>query len=573
MFRSLRLILALPIALAILGAARSQEQTPIPTLVAPTLVPREAAADPIEGPPQESAVTDIISSGVFRVGVLYNEPPYSQLTLQGDLRGFDIDLARLIAESWETDLEFIQVTRVNALDQLRDGRVHAVASAFVHYRHLDAQLEFSQSYLLGRQEMMVRADSPFQSPSELTGQPIGYVIGTRSETALSLWSARQGASLNQQYYLNLDRAFAALAGGAIEGLVAEEQDLLRVTADYADRVRTLDEALLREPRAFAFKKRDIALRQLLSHSIQLLAGDGRLQKLYQEYFPQAEQSSDAIMLWAGIGEAISPSHYAGALRHPSRLMIDELRRSGILRVGGISDEGQSPAASRARLDALNRALVHELGRRWAVSVEIVSSSGDEALDLLTSGEVDIVAGLTPDWRLAKSMDFSAPYLLHGDRLMTPANSPIRGFNDLRGRIIGLIIGDEGARDRAQAWADSINASVRFFQTREGDAKLQLIDFNNANAIYADSLLLASHLQANPNALRLTDRWYSRSYIAFGLPYNDLDFRLLVNYTIQELVRDGTLERLSGALIQGDDLPYFEITPGAASFAGINLAGA
>lgn len=573
MLRSLRLILALSVALAIFGAVRSQDHTPIPTLIAPTLVPREAATDPIEGPPQESAVIDIINSGVVRVGVLYNEPPYSQLSRQGDLRGFEIDLMRLIAESWETELKFIQVTRANALDLLRDGRVHAVASAFVHYRHLDDQVEFSQSYILGRQEMMVRADSPYQAPSELTGQPIGYVIGTRSETALSLWSARQGASLNLQFYLNLDRAFAALAGGAIEGLVAERQDLSLVAADYADRVRTLDEAALREPRAFAVRRHDIALRQLLNHSIQLLAEDGRLQKLYQDYFPQAEQSIDAITLWAGIGDAISPSQYAGALRHPSRYMIDELRRSGILRVGGISDEGQSPSASRAQLDALNRALVQELGRRWAMSVEIVSSSGDEALDLLSSGEVDIVAGLTPDWRLATSIDFSAPYLLHGDRLMTPANSPIRGFNDLRGRIIGLIIGDAGARDRAQAWADSINASVRFFQTREGDAKLQLLDFNNANAIYADSLLLASHLQASPNALRLTERWYSRSYIAFGLPYNDLDFRLLVNYTIQELVRDGTLERLSGALILGDELPDFEITPGAASFAGINLTGA
>ena len=169
------------------------------------------------------------------------------------------------------------------------------------------------------------------------------------------------------------------------------------------------------------------------------------------------------------------------------------------------------------------------------------------------------------------MDFSAPYLLHGDRLMAPAHTQIRGFNDLRGRIIGVVIGDEGARDRAQTWADSINASVRFFQTREDGAALNLLEFNNAHAIYADSLLLVAHLQANPNALRLTERWYSRSYYAFGLPYNDLDFRLLVDYTIQELVRDGTLQRLSGALLLSDELPDFEKTPGAAVYAGISLS--
>lgn len=572
MLKSSFFAITLFVAAALLGAATAQAPLPIPTLAVPTLVAYEALADPPADPLPESAVTDIISSGVFRVGVLYNEPPYSQFTLQGDLRGFEIDIVRLIAEAWGSDLEFIQVTRENALDQLNRGRVHAVASAFVHYRYRDEQIAFSQSYMLGRQALMVRADSPVQSLSQLIGQRIGYVIGTRSEYAVGLWSAQHEARLNLQVYLTLDRAFAALAGGAIDGLVAEEQDLLRVTAGYAERVRILDEALLREPRAIAVRRHDVALRNLVSHTIQLLLRDGSLQRLYQEYFPEAELPEAAIALWAGIGDAVGPTQYAGALRQPPRFVLPQLLSAGVLRVGGIVEGEPSASASEAQLKALNLALVHELGLRWSVSLEIVSSSAEDASAMLARGDVDIVAGMKPDWLLATSMDFSAPYLLHGDRLMVGANSQIAGFNDLRGRIIGLVLGDEGARERAQAWADSINASVRFFQTRESGAALQLLEFNNVNAVYADSLLLAAHLQANPNTLRLTDRWYSRSTITFGLPYNDRDFRLLVNYTIQELVRDGTLESLSGALLLSEDLPDFAITPGESQVAGINPAG-
>jgi len=570
--KAFNFLFVLVLAFASISLTGAQQQTPIPTLAVPTLVPVQADEDPPGSLTANSSVPEIIESGAFRVGVLYNEPPYSEFTLQGELRGFDIDLLRLITETWGSDVEFIQVTRENALDRLNRGRVHAVASAFVHYRDLDDQLEFSQTYLLGRQAMMVRADSLFESLTELSSHSVGYVIGTRSEKALSLWSARLDTSLNLKFYLTLDRAFAALTGGEIEGLVAEEQDLLRVASDYADRVRILDEAVLREPRAIAIRRQDISLRRLLSHSIQFLANDGSLLKLYREYFPEAEHSEDVVTLWDSIGETVNPTQYAGPLTYPTQYAVPHLQRSGVLRVGGISDGGQSSSAGQAQLAALNLALVHEFGRRWGVSVEIISSSPDEAIAMLASGEVNIVAGLKPDWRLSTSIDFSAPYLLHGDRLMVPANSQIGGFNDLRGRIIGLILGDEGARDRAQAWADSINASVRFFQTREGGAALHLLEFNNANAIYADSLLLVSHLQASPNALRLTDRWYSRSYFAFGLPYNDLDFRLLVDYTIQEFLRDGSLERLSGPLILSDELPDFEITPGAARFAGISLAG-
>ena len=573
MLKSSVFAITLFVAAALLAAAAAQKPLPIPTLAVPTLVAYEAVDDQTDDLPSESAVTDIINSGVFRVGVLYNEPPYSQFTLQGDLRGFEIDIVRLIAETWGSDVEFIQVTRENALDRLNRGRVHAVASAFVHYRHFDDQIAFSQTYMLGRQAMMVRADSPIQALTELLGHRIGYVIGTRSEYAVGLWSAQLEAGLSLQFYLTLDRAFAALAAGEIDGLAAEEQDLLRVTAGYSDRLRILDEALLREPRAIAVRRNDVSLRQLLSHSIHLLLRDGRLQRLYQDYFPEAELPEDAIALWSGIGDTVGTTQYAGALRQPPRYVLPQLLSAGVLRVGGIVGGEQSASASEAQLNALNLALVNELGRRWGLSVEIVSSSAADAIGLLARGDVDIVAGMNPDWLLATSMDFSVPYLLHGDRLMVGANSQIAGFNDLRGRIIGLVLGDEGARERAQAWADSIKASVRFFQTREAGAALQLLEFNNVNAVYADSLLLAAHLQANPNTLRLTERWYSRSTITFGLPYNDPDFRLLVNYTVQELARDGTLARLSGALILSDDLPDFEFTPGASQIAGINLAGA
>ena len=572
MIKSLTCACITVIALALVTVVWAQQDTPVPTLAVPTLVPMDGEEAPPNTLTTESAVADIIASGVFRVGVLFNEAPFSEFTLQGDLRGFDIDLMRLIAEKWGSEIEFIQVTRKNAIDKLYRGQVHAVASVFLRYRDLDDQLEFSQTYLIGRQSMMVRADSPYESLSDLSGHRLGYVIGTRTEQALSLWSARLDASLNLQYYLTLDRAFSALTLGEIEGLVAEEQKLLRVSRDYADRVRILDEAVLREPHAVAVRRHDVAMRHLLSHSVQSLAIDKTLQTLHREYFPQAGYPEDAIALWDGIGEEPSPAQYSGRLTYPTRYALPHVLRSGVLRVGGIADGATGASAGQELLAALSRDLVNELGRRWAVSVEIVSSSADDAIELLATGDVDIVAGVKPDWRLATTMDFSAPYLLHGDRLMVPANSQIQGFNDLRGRIIGVIIGDAGAQDRAQAWADSINASVRFFQTREGGATLNLLEFHNAHAIYADSLLLISHLEASPTALRLTDRWYSRSYYAFGLPYNDLDFRLLVDYTIQELVQDGTLQQLSRSLILSDEPPDFEITPGAANFEGISLAG-
>ena len=506
----------------VVSSLLAQDDQPVPTLTAPTLVPVAAADEPEDFLQAASAISDITATGILRVGILYNEPPYSEFTFQGELRGFDVDLLRKVAAAWNSELELVQVTRLNALDKLNKGEVHALAAAIVRYRHHDAELEFSQTYLQGAQALLVHADSPFTALSELLDQRLGYVIGTRAEDAAAIWSARNGTTLNLRYYLTLDRAVAAVMQGEVSAVIAEKQALNRVTADFADSVRFLDQALVIEPHAFAVRRQDAPLRDALNQTIQLLASEGELDVLFREYFPDESYDPDVAPLWTGIGEEVLPAQFPAEISYPSTYALPRIKRSGMVRVGGISDDAHGPSTGMGRLDSLNRALAAELAKRWGVTLEMETAGSSSAADLLNSGGADLVVGMKPDWNLAAEMDFSMPYLQHGDRLMVRSNSGIRGFNDLRGRFVGILIGDATARERAQAWADTINATVRYIQTSERDAALTLLDYNNANAIYADNLALLAHLEAHPNDLRLTDRWYSRAYYAIGLPYNDID---------------------------------------------------
>ena len=562
-------------AMMLLGLAApgllAQDAPAVPTLTPPTLVPPAAIDERVDFLPAESAIAEITASGIFRVGVLYNDPPYSELTFQGELRGFDVDLLRKIAAEWDCELELVQVTRLNALDRLNRGDVHALASAIVRYRDHDAEVEFSQTYLQGAQALLVREDAPAQSRSDMLDQPLGYVLGTRAEKAIAIWSADAGSPLSLLPYLTLDRAVAALMQGEISAVIAEKQALHRASADFADSVRVLDDAVTVEPRAFAVRRQDAPLRDALNKTIQLLVSKGELEVLFREYFPDESYNIEALPIWSGVGDEALPSQFANAIVYPSTYALPRIKNSGTLKVGGISVSAPASTSGVGRLDTLNRALAAELARRWGVALEITASDTASAAGLLSSGAVDLVLGMKPDWNLAVEMDFSMPYLLHGDRLMVRSNSGIRGFGDLRGRFVGILFGDGAARERAQAWADSINASVRFIQTSESEAALTLLDYNNANAIYADNLALLAHLDAHPDALRLTDRWYSRGYYAIGLPYNDIDLRLLVDYTIQEMIRDGALFRLSADLIVSDALPEYDLIPGSSSFAGFNLS--
>lgn len=547
-----------------------QSTDPIPTLVPPTLVPTPATTN-VDSLLTESAVASIQQSGIFRVGILYNESPYGELSLRGDIRGYDADLANLLAETWEVDVEFQQVTRQNALDKLNGGMVDAVFTAYTHYRSYDTQVEFSQTYLIGKQSMMVLADSDVEAPTSLINRPIGYVIGTRSEQVLSQWEKQIGLPLNKQYFLTLDQAYVALAQGEVAGIVAEDQQLLQVSINHPDLTRILDDPIGLEPRAIAVRRQDVNMRNLLNKTIQYLTDDGQLEVLFSEYFPGQDFPGDVIYLWDGIEDAPNPSQFGTDVPYPPQYATARVLDSGVLRVAGVTDLPDNPTESDIRLDSLNRGLINEIAKRWGVSVEFVPSTPEMGVDMVQNGQADLVVGILPHWRFIDAIDYATPYLLHGDRLMVPARSEIEGFNDLRGQWIAVMIGDDTAQERAKAWADSINATVNFYQTLESDAALTILEQDNADVVYANSLSLIPHLEASPNSLRLTDRWYSRSYFGVGVPRNDIDFRLLVDYTIQEMIMDGSLERLSSSLILSDELPQFDIWPGDPVYRGVNVA--
>lgn len=521
-----------------------------------------------------SRLANIQESGIVRVGILYNEEPFGVLSVSGEVTGFDADLARLIVEeTWEMQLELVQVTRQNAIQQLQNGQVDLLMAAIVHERALDTEVEFSHTYHVGSQRMMIRADDEAQTLSNMSNRRIGVVIGTEGAEAINNWQAETGLPISQEVYLTLDRAFVALAMGEIDGIVAKEHRLLRIAADHSDLVKFIDEPVQLDSYAITILRGDSQLRNLVNRTLQYLVSTDELSQLHEEYFPGEDFAFDVIPTWANIGEnAPKPSDFSTDITMPDVSVVSRILDGNVVRVAGLADLPDDASLGQRRLNESNRALIEAMASRWGANVEFLTNSSGNATTLVSNGEADIAVGVSPDWSTANQVDFTLPYLLHGDRLMVPARSQIESFNDLRGRWIGIMSNDEGAEQRAREWADSINTTVRFYTTFESDAAFTILVENNADVIYGDSLKLLGHLQENPTDLRLTERWYSRNYVALAVPYNDVDFRLLVDYTLQELYQDGNLPLIVASVFpEGDEFPQLDVWQGESSYMGINLA--
>lgn len=552
------------------------QDDPVPTLVPPTPIPVQVIGEP-DFILTESTVARLQRDGILRVGILYNEVSFGQFTIQGEITGFDADLAHTLAETWELELEFVQVTRQNRFDLLSNGTVDMLLAAVVHERELDARFEFSQTYRLGAQVIMIEAESPIASIFNLGGQSVGYVVGTAGQTALANWGATSGVQIQARQYLTHDEMLAGLFGGEVLAIAGRDTHLLKTAFNVLDAVEILDTPLQEEAFGIVMLRQDLHFRNLVNRTLQYLASDANfgqqstLQQLHSEYFPNDEFPYAALPVYNNVGDSAPlPSQFPTDVPLPQIYVASNIINNGIVRVAGVPNPDTLPSEQVA-LASVNQALIEQMALRWGVQVQFIDG---DPIQAVASGQADLAMAITPDWNTAASVDFSQPYVQHGRRLMYPEGRDLDRLGDLltTSRIVATIQGDTGAQELASSWGETVNIfNMRFFEATVDSAAETILEENNALVVFADSFLLLPIVRNNPDDLAIGPTWYDRQFLTIALPQNDIDFRRLVNYTLQEMLRDGSLTTITVPVLPaGERAPPIGIWSGSSDYLGLNL---
>ncbi len=552
----------LALLLLLLPVAAQAQLEPVPTLVPPTPVPWPATIE-LAGP-QESAVARILRDGRVRVGILFNAPPFALLNIRGELAGMEADIARSMGESWGVDVDFLQVTRQSASEMLRSGAVDFLAAALVQRQDERRIMEFCQSHYRGAQALLLRQDDEASALVEMNGRVLGVVAGARAENVVTRWQMRSGVRVSVQRYYTLDRARQALLEGEIDGLVDSRLTLRNILLP--GELRLLDEVLEQEPHALAVRQGDSALRDLINRSLQFLAASGRMAEIHDANFPDSRLPHDQIAIWAGLGEtAPQLADYSISMPVPTESVVARLEQGLPLRVAGLEPLPPDAAASEQRLAGWRNTLAQQFAVRLGVILQLVAGS---PLDLLAAGEADLAVGVLPDWTWANRVDFSAPLMLHGERMLVPADSDINNYRGLRNKWLGVLANEPGSEDRALALAESVNVAIEVFKvSRDQDISWHLTVEGDVDAVFADSLRLMEPLLARSGWLKLTTRcqgcdpWYSRVWRSLAQPKNDYEFRRQVDAVLQGMVLDGTLAQLLAPVMPEQDIPQLLLQTG------------
>ncbi|MDH6268136.1 polar amino acid transport system substrate-binding protein [Rhizobium sp. SG_E_25_P2] len=141
-----------------------------------TTAPQTAYAD---------ALADITTRGALRVAVPQDFPPFGSVGADMAPQGYDVDMAKLIADKLGVKVEIVPVTSANRIPYLQTNKVDLVISSLGKNAEREAVIDFSKAYAPFFNGVFAPADVAVAKAEDLSGKSIGVTRGAVEDLELT----------------------------------------------------------------------------------------------------------------------------------------------------------------------------------------------------------------------------------------------------------------------------------------------------------------------------------------------------------------------------------------------------
>ncbi|GDY25515.1 amino acid ABC transporter substrate-binding protein [Agarivorans sp. Toyoura001] len=134
---------------------------------------------------QADQLSTLMERGVLKVAVPQDFPPFGSVGSDLQPMGYDIDMARYLAEQLDVKLELVPVTSANRIPYLQTRKVDLVISSLGKNPEREKAIDFSEAYAPFFLGVFGAEDVTVSSAQELAGKTIGVTRGAVEDIELS----------------------------------------------------------------------------------------------------------------------------------------------------------------------------------------------------------------------------------------------------------------------------------------------------------------------------------------------------------------------------------------------------
>ncbi|MFV5215514.1 transporter substrate-binding domain-containing protein [Azonexus caeni] len=229
---------------------------------------------------QADVLADAMKSGVLRVAVPQDFPPFGTVGPDLKPRGYDIDVANLIGRELKLKVEIIPVTSTNRIPYLTTGKADLVISSLGKNPDREKVIDFSVAYAPFFNGVFGPADAAVKTAADTAGKTLGVTRGSVEDLEFSKIAP---ASVNIKRFEDNNATISAYLSGQVQ-LIATG-NVVAAAVNERTKIRRLDTKFLikNSPCYVGVNKGEAAMLAKVNEIIGKLKANGELDQVSQRW--------------------------------------------------------------------------------------------------------------------------------------------------------------------------------------------------------------------------------------------------------------------------------------------------
>jgi polar amino acid transport system substrate-binding protein len=225
----------------------------------------------------------IVSRGTLRIAVLPSLPPYSRVLPTGEPEGYDIDIARRLAEAMKVKPEFVVTDIPGRITSLQTRKVDVTIADFTRNVERSLTIAFTDPYLVTTMRLLVPEGAKWKSIADMKdGDGVKIAISRGGTAERAVPAALPKATLTR-FNTQADE-MSALLSGQVEAMAEDDFYNTQAIKDRPGKLRQLEGTLARAEIAIGLPAGDADLLRVLNLFVEQFNASGDNAKLFQKWF-------------------------------------------------------------------------------------------------------------------------------------------------------------------------------------------------------------------------------------------------------------------------------------------------
>lgn len=227
----------------------------------------------------------VIDFKVLKVGMSGNQPPMTMTSREGAPMGFDVDLAKALANAMKVKLEIVKMPFGELLGALDEDKVDMILSGMSITPERTEMVSFVGPYMMSGKSILTKNSvlAKISGADEFNRSNIKLLALKNSTSADFVRNVAPDATLVEVD--SYDEGVAMIIDGKGDAMVADMPMCVLSVARYPDAgLTTLERPLTVEPVGIAVNKDDLQFLNLVDNYLEAYEKTGLLSKLREQWF-------------------------------------------------------------------------------------------------------------------------------------------------------------------------------------------------------------------------------------------------------------------------------------------------